>query len=145
MLIINRSLTGTVPYIYSEDPAIDKKHLAFSKELYRETRDSKHVPVRDGERPTVFHLKSLSMRRLQRIMSMRNLDGTISPEQYGEAVAFGLKKVDDFEVDGKPFELKLESIGSEERVKNKSLEAIFKQDLFIELGARILELSDLNF
>lgn len=146
MLTISRSLTGTVQYVYSSDPAIDKDSPEFSWEKYRETGDVKHLPTKgESERLTVFSLKPISMKRMQRITSMRNESGGFSTEQFGEAVAYGLKKVDNFEVDGKPFSLEFEGASDEQRVKNKSLEKIFKQILFIELGNRVMEISDLSF
>lgn len=143
MLNISRSLTGTVKYVHSDDPAIDKDSPDYNPEKYAETRDLAHLPAKAGEKLTVFELKSLSMRQLQRITSMRALDGTWTTEQLCECVAHGLKGVSDIEVDGKPFSLEMEK--GDERVKEKSLAKIFKLTLFRELGYQILAVSDLSF
>lgn len=146
MLTISRSLTGTIQYVYSGDPAIDTDSKAYNPEEYQKTLDRKHLPLKsDSDKHSIFHLRSVGMKRMQRITSMRNESGGFSTEQLGEAVAYGLKKVDDFEVEGKPFELKLETINGEERVKNESLEKMFKLLLFMELGNKILDTSDLSF
>lgn len=145
MIIMNRSLTGTVKHICLEDPALDKSDKGFSLEKFRADGDMAHMPCKDGQKPTVFHLKSLSMKRLQKLTSMRQLDGSFSTEQLGEAVTYGLKRVDDMEVDGSRVELKLETVGGEEKVTRESAEAIFSIALFAELGYRILEISDLSF
>lgn len=151
MLSLSRSLTGTVPHVFSSDPALDAEakdaqgNALLDLDAFKKTGDLKHVPAKDGEKLTVFYLKPLSMKRLQKITSMKLLDGNFTTEQLGEAVAYGLKRVENLEVNGKSVELKMEGGGSEERVSQKSLEAIFKQTLFIELGSRVLEISDLSF
>lgn len=142
---MNRSLTGTLKHVCREDPALDKLDPAFSMEKFIETGDMSHLPCIDGQKPTVFHLRSLSMKRLQKLTSMRVLDGSWSMEQFGEAMAYGLKKVIDMEVNGKLVDLKLETVSGEEKVTKASLEEIFSVALFVEVGYRILESSDLSF
>lgn len=145
MLVINRSLIGTIKYVYSDDPALDKKDPGYNPDAFESSGDMAHLPVKLGEKLTIFHLKSLSMKRVQRITSMKRLDGDFTAEQFGECVAFGLKDVENMEVNGKKFELQLEEVNGEERVKDKSLEQIHSIILFRELGMRILAVSNLSF
>lgn len=144
MLSINRSLTATGRYISIMDQAIDREAPGFDFMKFAETEDQQYIPLKGSEVPTVFHYKTLSMRRMQRIMSMRS-DEVGSPEQSFEALAYGLKKVEGMEVDGKPLELKFETVGGEERVADKSLQAMYKFTLFRELGQHIIKRSDLSF
>lgn len=145
MLSINRSLVGAVRHVYSRDPALDKDHKDYSPALFRDTGDLKHMPPKEGQRVAVFELKPLPRRRLNRITSAKPADGDFTAEQYNEAVAYGLKAVRDFEVDGAPVELHFDGDGADQRLREKSLDAIYKLTLFIELGSRILEISDLSF
>lgn len=143
MLSIKRSLIGLVKHVFYDDPALGKDHESYSYEKFVETGDVAHLQA-TGDL-TVFHLKPLSMKRLQRITSMKPLDGNWTTEQFGECVAYGLKSVENMEVDGKKVELQFDDASGEQRIKNKSLESIYNQILFNSIGSRVLEISDLLF
>ena len=65
-------------------------------------------------------------------------------EQMVEAVAYGLRSVTGFEVDGS--EVSVERVSSDgcKRADAKTLDALFDPILFGELGSRILEVSQLD-
>lgn len=137
-MLIRPSFTGTRNHVWSEDPAIDRDSPAFDWVEFLRTGDLAHVPTVEGGKLTVFKIRPLSRKQFTRVFNLNGL------EQLVEAVAYGLREVKDFILDGQAVELKHIKVDGEERVSNDSLDRVFEPLLFTELGTRIVELSRLD-
>jgi hypothetical protein len=137
-LITRTSFTSTRPHVWSIDPAIDKENPAYDWKEFLDKGDLKYLPAVEGGTLTVFNIKALSRRQFTRVFNIEGLN------QFSEAVAFGLKSVANFRVDGTEVDLRLVKVDGEERVSEDSLNKIFDPMLFAELGLRILEISRLH-
>lgn len=137
-----RSANERFEYVYPEDPALDRENEAFNWDEYLRTGDRQHIPCKDGEQPTVFHLQRLSRKALFHVLSK---DKEL---QALEAVAYGLKRVENLEVSGQPFALKFRQNSSKtetgERLADETLDAMLAIDLIGDLGYRIICLSRLS-
>lgn len=142
-MAFERSFIRTVRFVSTLDPAIDRDHpdLASLVEEYRKTGDVAKLPLREGATPTVFEIAPMSRKQLTRVLGIPS-DKYI--EQCSEAVAYGLRSVSNFIVDGEQVVIEHATVSDEKRVKPAVLDRIFDPLLFAELGARILELNRLN-
>ena len=141
-MLIRRSLTASIPHVYSEDSALDKSDPSAFKEAwdkFLKQCDPKLLPVRDGSRLTVFTLRRLSKKQQEYVA---NLDGV---RMCSAAVALGLAGVTDFEVDGRPIVLDFEPSDLGPRVKERQLEEMYDLGLFSQLAVRIMDVSRLDF
>lgn len=136
--MISRTLTGHRAHVWSMDPSIDRDHADYNWEEFLKDGEMKHLPVREGERLTVFRLAPLTRMQMMRVMEM---DGM---QRVNEAVAFGLRGADNYTVDGESVVLEFKHQGDERRVHEKSLNRVFDPMLFAELGSRILSISTLD-
>jgi len=131
-MIASRS-TDSVVHVYSQDPAIDKDHPDFDWDRFKETGEMKYLPIKEGQTPTVFQIRRLTRRQFLKVIKSDDA------EQFSEAVAYGLRGIKDW---GAPVDLKFQGDG-QERLHPDTLDRIFAVELFVELGARIMELSRL--
>lgn len=138
--MIIRSFVHPSKHVWSEDPSLDKQSANYDWAEFLRTGDLKYAPAVEGGKLTVFSVKPLSRKQFTRVFSLPH--GSL--EQCSEAVAFGLKGIENYQVDGSPVEIKFSKVDGEERVHDEVLNRIFEPLLFIELGLRVMELSRLD-
>mgnify|MGYP001600189261 CR=1 FL=1 len=138
--MIRRSFIAEVRHVWSSDEALDKDHPSFDWQAFVKTGDLAHVPAKENAQLAVFHLRPLSRQRFLRVWG----SGAEPLQMRHDAVAFGLRRVTGFEVDGRAVELEFQSVDGEERVTPRVLDQLFDPMLFLELGERILELSRIS-
>lgn len=154
-------LTGPRRLIYSMDPAIDRSDEEKADEALRhanEKGDTNGLPLKDGQLPVIWHLRSLSVddysqfvlssaHQLQQAMANQRirsavLERTTFPE-YLSAFALGLVKADGAtDADGEPLRIEFDESGGRRKVSKATLDAIFqryKAGLFVELGRQVIE------
>lgn len=136
-----RSFLTSVKVASILDPAVNREHEEFESlwQEYRKGNDLTKIPVKEGAKLALFELAPLSRKQLLKVMSM-----SIPLEQCTEAVAFSLRSVSGFEVNGEPLEISHSNVDGEKRVKPDCLDKLFDPLLFGELGARVLELNRLD-
>lgn len=137
MIFFKKRLTDPVEYIWSDDPALNKRKKSYNFAKYLASGDAKHLPLKEGENPTVFYLAPLS--RLQRVKVDQLLltDGEVAGMH--EAVAFGL-----CDIKGSDIDLEFVDTQSGRRLSPGTLDTIYDTQLFLELGGRIHKLSVLD-
>lgn len=139
--MITKSMLGTIRHAWSEDPAIDKsdpdKFAMAWKEALR-TGDIKCLPFREGDQPAVFELAPLTRKQFLRVFAQEGIS------QVCEAVAYGLRTVSGFIVDGRGVDLDRVDSDAGKRLSAASLDALFDPVLFMELGTRIIEVSRID-
>src|SRR5688572_3826145 len=94
-----RSLIAGTSYILSDDPALDpdaSKHDQFMKDFDAD----KHLVLKEGCTPARWRLASLSRAQFLRVWSQSS-----PAERCYEAIAYGLREVSDFSVDGQPLRI----------------------------------------
>jgi hypothetical protein len=141
--MITRSLLAPVEHVWSQDPALDATDTQRLDDALAEARKTGSItglPLREGERPSVFVLRRLSRAAWLRIGRMPS-----GFEQDSETVALGLVDLRDYTVDRVPVRVELADGGDGlKRVKNDTLDAIYDPFLFRELAERVLEVSRLD-
>ena len=138
--MIGSRSTEKVVHIYSQDPALDRDAESFADAWaeFLKTGDKSKLPIRDGHTPTLWHIQRLKRKRFLWVLDQPD------SHRASEAIAFGLKQVDGFTVDGVPFALGFKKFSdSEDRLSEDTLEILFDPTFFGELGVRILGLSKL--
>jgi hypothetical protein len=153
---IERSLTKSLRYVSIFDPAIDlgpegddeeskRARMAVADKItaYLEaaTPDPSTLPVRDGATPAVFELAPLTMRQRARVRQMG--DDKLYDKAI-EAVACALVSVTGYSRNGEPVTVQRKKVNGEERVTTECLERLFDEELFVELGSRIMAMDRLN-
>lgn len=141
--MIRKSLGGVVRHVWSDDPALDKSDPdVFAAKWKAFLADGKVecLPVVEGGAPAVFEIAPLTRRQFLRIYN----GGGGALEQMSEAVAYGLRSVKGFEVDGRAPDVEKVDSDVGKRLSAKCLDALFDPLLFAELGARVLEISRLD-
>jgi hypothetical protein len=145
--MITRSFTGPLPFVWSEDPALDPVCLVEretqpgkDKEpsdyaAFLKTNDVTALSVRDGLKLTVFEIKPLTKKQKLQVYAKAS-----TLEQMDEAIAWGLRAVRGNEAFGFPFEVKHDK---QDRVEADVLENLNDEILWLEMGARIMEISRL--
>lgn len=138
-----RSTLKSVRHVWSQDPALDRSSLSeetFEKawKQFLKTGDPSNLPVREGTKLAIFEFEPLSRKDYIRALNLAGL------EQWNEAVACGLRSVQNFEIDGVPVQLERTEQGGSKRLSGDSLDKIFDPMLFMELGLRILDASRLH-
>ncbi len=150
--MIQRSLIGNVKHVWSDDPGLNKEHPEFD-ETWKKFRESVAgdvsvlAPVtKEGAKLTVFELRPLSRQRFNAIMgrAFRGMED-LTLEDLGLAVAFSLRSVQDYEIDGSPVRVEHHRVNGEDCVKKEVLDKIYDHTLFVELGLRVLTLSRIHF
>lgn len=138
--MIRKSLLGIVKHVWRDDPALDKSDpdkFEAAWTAFLADGDAAKLPVKEGQKVAEFDLAPLSRRQFLRVYQ-----GGGSPlEQMAEAVAYGLRALRGFEVDGHAPDLERVESDVGKRLSVKSLDAIFDPVLFAELGSRIVEIS----
>lgn len=136
--MIRLNTTAPVIYVYPKDPAIDKDHPDYNWEEFRKTGDVKHLPAKDGEKLTIFHIKRLSR---QRYIAMAEKKGL---EAMEDAVKYGLTAVENLSVGDGSFRLEFKGEGRDRRLTDGCCDGLFEPGLFYDLGMRIVELSHIS-
>ena len=133
MLGLDKPLSSSFSYIFPEDSAVDRDHPDFDEEAYEEDLDRKHLPIKEGERPTVFECKPLNRIALTTVMEL------VEQKHHNDAsqvtVAYGLQRI----VDGPPVDLTNRDRGN--RLKTKTLDELFDVfgfAVFARLGGIIM-------
>ena len=141
--MIERKLTDTTQYVWTMDPALDHdaKDILERFESYYRSGDASKLPVRDGSRLCVFTLARLTRPQHLRIM---RADKDRELEMCSEAVAYALRAVDGFQVDGAPLALKRQSSDVGERLTAETLDALWDPELFREMGETIIRRSRID-
>ena len=138
--MIRHSLIRSSKFVWDQDPGLDKPALEFQEAWKRclETSDvSLLVPVtREGQKLTVFDLEPLTRKEFMRVFALEGL------ERICEAVAYGVKGVANFEIDGS--DVRLERDRDSKRLTAKSLDLIYDPILFATLGSRVMEISQID-
>lgn len=140
--MITKSLIASIPHVWTQDPSLDKGpafEAAWTE--FIKTGEIAKLPIKDGQKPTVFTLGPLRRKALQRVY---NTDGL---ERATEAVAYGLRNVADYVVDGRPVQLRWDSEADSKmgaRLTNECLDEIYDPLLFVELSARIIDISHID-
>lgn len=136
--MITRSLTSSVKHVWSKDGALDRASPAFDLAAYHRDGDMAHLPCLPGCAPTVFTLARLPRRTF---VYCADLDGF---RRVCEAVAYGVREVAGFVVDGQELSLAHQKSDLGQRLTEASMDALFDPDLFGELAGRVLELSQID-
>jgi hypothetical protein len=137
--MIRRSFKERTVWVWSKDPAIDEQHPEFNWDEFKKSFDLKHVPFKSAEKPTKFHCQPLPRMAFERMMSMPE-----GPEMFREMVAFGVTKIENFEVDGADLVVTRTRALKMERLDDATLDKIFDPFLFAELAGHILEISKIR-
>ena len=130
--------------VWERDPAFDRESPDWTEawKVYTESRVPDALPCKPGLKPTVFRCKPLTMNSYNRMLGeMTELGRCI------EAVRYGLRKVEGFEVDGLGLVFDstcFEKDGRDERVKADVLEKIFDPQVFATIGLAVIEESTLD-
>jgi hypothetical protein len=139
MLKLQRDLTQHYDHVWTSDPAIDKEHANFDADEYLKTGDMKFAPLRDGEKPTVFKIAPLSRKQWLDVTSRDGLT-----ERLDAAVSYGLRSVENLEINGSPFQLEHEQSSKGSRVKQAYLDQIWDPELMTEIGAKVIQISKID-
>lgn len=158
--MITRRVHKRVAHVWSKDPALDKSNeAAFAKawKAFQEKGDVELLPLKEGQKPTVFwigslrriHMLSLSDTSMLEIKSLlrQGADGIVALaflRVCDEVVARGLQSVDNFcdSETGAQISLQFIEDGRGGKLLSRdSLEDVCHVGLVNELGLRILELS----
>lgn len=118
MLGLERPLSSGFDYIFAEDSAIDQNHSDYDPEAYEEDLDPKHLPLKPGERPTVFQCKPLGRVALAMVKELVEQDRRMDAQQV--AVQYGLSAIKD----GPP-ELAVER-DKTGRIKTSTMDGLFE-------------------
>jgi hypothetical protein len=144
MAFDNRSFVGRVEYASLFDPALDAEHESFDWDQYMKSFDRKHAPTKDGGELATFTLAPLS--RQQYMHVRRQEDGMT---RCFEALAYGLKALKGFTIDGKPLTIGPADFrkcpnGRGERLVERVLDSLMNEQLVVELAAVILSITNLR-
>jgi hypothetical protein len=126
-------------YICRTDPALDETAERFDWAEFWRTGDLAFLPIKPGHRPVIFTLERLGMLAYDQAFSASTDTGKMI-----NTVALGLRHIDGHP-DAEFATLKLVKVPDVgERVSLPQLEKLFKPSLFVELGLRIIALSELD-
>jgi hypothetical protein len=134
LLSIRTSTAETIKHVYSKDPSLDLAACDFAS--YLKDGKEEHLKFKDGALPTRFILRRLS--RAQWL----HCAGHAFPKN--EAVRFGLRGVENLTTpEGQPIVLEFADGPLGSALKDVSLDLVFAASLFVELGSRIMNLSEI--
>ncbi len=142
--MISRTLLGTFKHVWDQDPALDRESEAFSHESFVRTGDMKHLPVKEGQRLTIFELAPLSRRQFQEVIQLRTQERPIDAAVL--AVSFGLRGVQNFyDASGQELQVAFITEGDgTKRVSPATLDQLYDISLIGQLGTRIINESTLR-
>ncbi len=129
---------GQAVHILKDDPGIDRDHADYNWEKFLETGDEKHVPALPGEKLTKFRLRRLPHKHYVALSDKEGIDVVI------HAVKYGLKAVENFEINGEQVELRFKGEGPDKHLHDETIAMIFDPGTFSELGGRIIIMSTLR-
>lgn len=136
--MITKSLIAKTKHVWSRDPALDTDHKDYDWAEFIKTGDMKYVPAKEGMTVAEFEIGPLTRMQFLRVWSLSDL------VQANEAVAYGLKGLTGYKVEGVDVELEFQNADDGKRLNKATLDRIFEPLLFMELGMRIIELSRLS-
>ena len=136
-------MNGTAPFpvVLLSDPAID--FAASNYEAFLRERDPSHLAYADGETPTVFHCRVLT---LQERRDVRNK--ATDPDRFEAAFVRGLVRVTGvYRANGErgDWYREVSKDGKERLVSERDLETLFSESMIQEIGAVIWHRSSLPF
>jgi hypothetical protein len=137
------SLLQSFTWVWSQDPAVDAESPGFNLDAYLSTGDRAHLPLREGATPTEFTLMPLSRSAYQHVLQSHSEQRVI--EALTEALAYGLRSVQNLDDDGKPFAVKrVPDHPRGERATSETIDKLFSaggQALISELGIAVFKRS----
>ncbi len=137
-MALSRSLIANVPYVLSTDPAIDESKSKVDK--YRATLDESYLAFLEGSTPARWHLHSLSKAQLLEVWSQ-----TSHIKRCYEALAYGLRSVEGFAVDGQPFRLDTTKSDLGRRLTDECMDVLVRDvTILLEVGNAAIEVSSLR-
>ena len=140
--MISRPLLATVPYIWSEDEALDRSDIeSFCKawERFRATGDVPGLPTKGGHTPAIFTLRPLTRKQIVYAATLQGLAAD------AEIIAYSLIAVTNVTVAERPLVLEIIKTPLGDRLSEKCLDEFFDIGLFSEMAARAIEISRLDF
>lgn len=140
MIRIQNTLTPR-PYVLHDDPAIDVDSKAYDWPKFVETGDVSCLPTRDGCRPTVFMVRSLTRKQFQHVQGIDDVG-----RKANETVAYGVVSWKDFvDASGRALTPQTKKSDLGERLSDRTLDEIYSPALFSELAVLVWSLSSLGF
>lgn len=141
--MISKSLIGVRKHVWSMDSALDKSdpdQFAAAWTAFLEGGEMAVLPLVEGCKPAEFDIAGLTRRQFLHVYN--GSGGAL--ENMAEAVAYGVRGVRGFQIDGKPIDFERVKSDSGQRLSVATLDALFDPLLFAELGSRILEISRID-
>jgi hypothetical protein len=141
MIDLSKPLTATFRHISSADPAVDKDHPDYDQELYGESWDTRHIPIREGSLPTVFQCVPLSRLAFRQIQ--QRMDSGQQAEAMQDAIAYSLRGIEN----GGDLVLKFVRTDAGRKLHRTSLDLICAPQhtsIWTELALRIIRSSTLS-
>ncbi len=138
--MLRASLTSRLRFVWSQDSALNTEAEGFDEawKTYEKTVDPAELPVRAGDRLSIFHCERLTREAFYRFQNLVDADRARACD---EAIRTSLKAVENVELsDGRPLELEFEN----GVVASGSLDRIFHNELFQEMAAFVLMRSRLD-
>ncbi len=129
---------GQVTHILSTDPGIDRENPDFNWDKFLETGDEKYCPALPGEKLTKFKLRRLPHKHYLALSDKEGVDLVVY------AVKYGLKAVENYEINGEPVELRFRGEGQDKHLHDETIALIFDPQTFTQLGERIVIMSTLR-
>ena len=124
--------TGEYTHVYSKDPALDVKHESFDHARFVESGEQSFLPTVQGQKPTLFTLRRLGGREIERLNGVVARDGWRAA--CWDACQVAIESISDL-----PFEHVY--AGAERVAPDEVLEQLRRIDdggVIYELGNRIL-------
>lgn len=143
MINITAPLTGTLPHVWTQDPALDMEKSDYTE--FTKSGDLAKLVAQDSKEFTVFKIGRLSRQDFLRLAD-RMTDG-LTHELFAEAVSLGLKGwKGEIKVGGEPLQFKLDHEGTpRERVSEKVMDVLTRIPALIdELGVRVIAVNKLD-
>jgi hypothetical protein len=142
--MISRSLLASFKHVWDKDGALDTANPIYDHAEFVKTGDLKYVPVKEGERLTIFELAPLSRVQFQRVLGLRVQGDAIDAAAL--ALAYGLRGVQNLhDENGNEVTVKRQTDDlGELRASKATLDAIYDMTLIAQLGTRIINESTLR-
>lgn len=143
--MIRRSLlTAKIRAVWSKDPALDHAHPGFVEawKVYEKMADPKDLPLKDGEKLTIFDCNPLTREDWLRTQGLN------SRELADVVIAYTLQRVENYEgPDGRPFEIGKDdrtTDGAGSHVKREVLNLLYDPSIWDDVASMVLDHSRLN-
>lgn len=137
--MISRTLAGKFYFVWEKDPALAKpENFQSIWTKYNEDGDFLKLPLKEGAKLTVFTLGRLTRRQFLRLISQTGLQAD------NDTVAYGLKEVENYEVDGLKVKIEQVDVDGMKRVSSEVLDQLYDPFLFRAMAEKILEISRLD-